>query len=308
MSLSGKSKSPGTLDSELSQSDLLSILARMQGELEAREIAVASLKCEQRYLLYADAVCNRYFLDRGFYIDPNDAILALQRDATHVEPSNDDSLDDSVPKERSQTSKDKPIPLKKIELHELIEAQKRAQEFYREQLRLAEEKYLEAHNRLEEERKKHERDTAEGDDVVAMLEKERERLQAELEHERSQNRRLERDLKKAMDSCAEQKTLTQRQRLAAANLIKERCRLLRELSQKRQEVERLERALSLRPSTSPKASSQLADDELKIAFLRPSPHKILNPDAYYTGQFSWVDYYYSFCWHCRRLFCWEGDA
>uniref|UniRef100_A0A0X3Q513 CTTNBP2 N-terminal-like protein n=1 Tax=Schistocephalus solidus TaxID=70667 RepID=A0A0X3Q513_SCHSO len=270
MSLSENSKSPGILDSDFSQSELLSILARMQGELEAREIAVASLKCEQRYLLYADAVCHRYFLDRGFCIDPNDAILALQRDATYVEPSNNDSLDASDPKERYQTSKDKSTPLKRIELHELIEAQKRAQEFYREQLRLAEEKYLEAYNRLEEERKKHERDTAEGDDVVAMLEKERERLQFELEHEKSQNRRLERDLKKAIDSCAEQKALTQRQRIAAANLIKERCRLLRELAQKRQEVERLERALSLRLSSSPKASSQLDDDESSPKVLSPA--------------------------------------
>nr|VZI49951.1 unnamed protein product [Spirometra erinaceieuropaei] len=262
MSLSGNSKSPGTLDPDFSQSELLNILARMQGELEAREIAVASLKCEQTYLLYADAVCHRYFLDRGFCIDPNDAILALQRDAAHVEPLNSNSLDASDPKGRFQTSKDKPTPLKRIELHELIEAQKRAQQFYLEQLKLAEEKYLEVYNRLEEERKKHERDTAEGDDVVAMLEKERERLQAELEHERAQNRRLEKDLKKAMDSCAEQKALTQRQRIAAANLIKERRRLLRELAQKRQEVDRFERALGLRSSSSPKDSSQLAGDEV----------------------------------------------
>ncbi|XP_063766054.1 CTTNBP2 N-terminal-like protein isoform X3 [Eleginops maclovinus] len=46
---------------------------------------------------------------------------------------------------------------------------------------------------LEEEKRRHAEDTAEGDDVTYILEKERERLQQQLEFERSQVRRLEKE-------------------------------------------------------------------------------------------------------------------
>ncbi|XP_006783504.1 CTTNBP2 N-terminal-like protein [Neolamprologus brichardi] len=58
---------------------------------------------------------------------------------------------------------------------------------------------------LEEEKRKHAEDTAEGDDVTYILEKERERLQQQLEFERSQVRRLEKEQRRITDQLEEER-------------------------------------------------------------------------------------------------------
>ncbi|XP_061688221.1 CTTNBP2 N-terminal-like protein isoform X2 [Syngnathoides biaculeatus] len=58
---------------------------------------------------------------------------------------------------------------------------------------------------LEEEKRKHAEDTAEGDDVTYILEKERERLQQQLDFERSQVRRLEKEQRRAAEQLEEER-------------------------------------------------------------------------------------------------------
>nr|XP_033939198.1 CTTNBP2 N-terminal-like protein isoform X2 [Pseudochaenichthys georgianus] len=58
---------------------------------------------------------------------------------------------------------------------------------------------------LEEEKRRHAEDTAEGDDVTYILEKERERLQQQLEFERSQVRRLEKEQRRMTEQIEEER-------------------------------------------------------------------------------------------------------
>ncbi|XP_071018223.1 CTTNBP2 N-terminal-like protein isoform X1 [Oncorhynchus clarkii lewisi] len=58
---------------------------------------------------------------------------------------------------------------------------------------------------LEEERRRHAEDTAEGDDVTCILEKERERLLQQLEFERGQVRRLEKEQKRVLEQLEEER-------------------------------------------------------------------------------------------------------
>lgn len=61
------------------------------------------------------------------------------------------------------------------QLENLIATQRKAQLKMREQLSAAEKRYHKVCNELEDEKRKHAQDTAQGDDVTYMLEKERER-------------------------------------------------------------------------------------------------------------------------------------
>uniref|UniRef100_A0A5K3FYP8 Coiled-coil domain-containing protein 6 n=1 Tax=Mesocestoides corti TaxID=53468 RepID=A0A5K3FYP8_MESCO len=88
-----------------------------------------------------------------------------------------------------------------------------------------------------------------------MLEKEREKLQIELENERTQNKRLEKELKRALDNYNNQKALTQRQRMVAAQIIKEKRRISKEFLAKCEQVEQLESKLGLKSAVLPDISS-----------------------------------------------------
>ncbi|KAM3178464.1 hypothetical protein ACTXT7_002484 [Hymenolepis weldensis] len=225
--------------SNLSHEELVHMLAGLQADVEARDIIIASLQCEQSFLLVDDANRRRYFIDKTFDIDLDDPILALQRDFHLVRTSTP-----SVNRNMSQGFLDG----KGINLEGLIENQRRSHAFYREQLQAADQRYAGLCASFEEERKRLEREAAQGDDVVAMLEKEREKLQIELESERNQNKYLQKELKKAMDSYAHQNALCQRQRMVAAQLIKEKHRLQKELSSKCAQIEQLESKLGLKSS------------------------------------------------------------
>ena len=113
-------------------------------------------------------------MDKAFEVDLDDPILALQRDAFLRS-----SLGSSHGFFQNNNS-DQRHDFRVLGLEELIDAQRRTHAFYREQLQSAEQRYTALCASFEEERKRLERDAAQGDDVVAMLEKERERLQLEV--------------------------------------------------------------------------------------------------------------------------------
>ncbi|RTG91330.1 uncharacterized protein DC041_0001174, partial [Schistosoma bovis] len=142
-----------------------------------------------------------------------------------------------------------------LQLENLISSQRYAQNKMRDQLVLMEKRYVKASHiftsviilqvceELEEERRKHERDAAQGDDVLVMLEKERERLKSEVDYEKLQNKKLTRDLRRVILSWREQNVLCNKQKFAAVTLIKERKRLSNELASKQKRVAELERSL-----------------------------------------------------------------
>jgi hypothetical protein len=67
-----------------------------------------------------------------------------------------------------------------LQLENLIETQRKAQLRMREQLVAVEKRYHKVCAELEAEQRKHAQDTAQGDDVTYLLEKERERLKQEV--------------------------------------------------------------------------------------------------------------------------------
>lgn len=231
----------GISPSKLSHEELVHMVAGLQADVEARDILIATLRCEQNYFLVDGARRHRYFMDKAFEINLDDPILALQRDFFLLQSSTDPS--DGC---NSSVNAAQCCEFKVASLEELLDVQRRAHAFYREQLQSAEQRYAALCSSFEEERKRLERDAAQGDDVVAMLEKEREKLQIELENERNQTKRLEKDLKKALDSYNNQKVLSQRQRMVAAQLIREKRRLQKELLAKCEQVEQLESKLALK--------------------------------------------------------------
>ncbi|XP_067360333.1 CTTNBP2 N-terminal-like protein [Channa argus] len=182
----------------LTKPELLMLFSILEGELEARDLVIDALKAQQKELFIQERY-GRYNL--------SDPFLALQRDSEAVGEQNKD------PGCTSSTSN----PLVVLKL--VVSHCRRMQEKMLAQLAAAESRHRRVIADLEEEKRKHAEDTAEGDDVTYILEKERERLQQQLEFERSQVRRLEKEQRRITDQLEEERA--QHKQLSSA-LAKER--------------------------------------------------------------------------------------
>ncbi|XP_076313475.1 uncharacterized protein LOC143226422 [Tachypleus tridentatus] len=205
---------------ELSKTDLLKLLSVLEGELQAREVVIAVLKAEQiKQLLYPKK--------RGGKGDP---IAALQRDVFGVtDPNFDESEVKAVYNMQLQQLEQLILEQRKVQLHlrdQLLEENERAGKIVAE---------------LEDEKRKHAQDTAQGDDVTYMLEKERERLKQELEFEKQQNKKLEKELKKLTETLEKEQN---RQKEIVLLLLAERKRLIVRLLEERQQLEELTEILN----------------------------------------------------------------
>uniref|UniRef100_A0A667YLS6 CTTNBP2 N-terminal like n=1 Tax=Myripristis murdjan TaxID=586833 RepID=A0A667YLS6_9TELE len=177
----------------LSKPELLMLFSILEGELEARDLVIDALKVNicptnynaQRKELYIQERYGRYNL--------SDPFLALQRDSEAVGGQSKE------PGCSSSTSN----PLVVLKL--VVSHCRRMQEKMLAQLAAAESRHRRVIADLEEEKRRHAEDTAEGDDVTYILEKERERLQQQLEFERSQVRRLEKEQRRITDQLEEER-------------------------------------------------------------------------------------------------------
>uniref|UniRef100_A0A2C9JCT3 Cortactin-binding protein 2 n=1 Tax=Biomphalaria glabrata TaxID=6526 RepID=A0A2C9JCT3_BIOGL len=208
-----------------SKSDLLRLLSYFEGELQARDVAIATLKAEKAKQLLYQAKYGRFGL--------GDPFIALQRDA---EGKNDTGFDEAAIKSMYDNQL--------AQLENLIATQRKAQLKMREQLGNSEKRFHKLCTELEEEKQKHAQDTAQGDDVTYMLEKERERLKAEIDFEKSQNKKLEKDLKKALASLEEEKANAARHKQVAIMLIKERKNLIERIVAENHLRDEMENALT----------------------------------------------------------------
>ncbi|XP_074498165.1 CTTNBP2 N-terminal-like protein isoform X1 [Sebastes fasciatus] len=168
----------------LTKPELLMLFSILEGELEARDLVIEALKAQRKELFIQERY-SRYNL--------SDPFLALQRDSEAVGDQNTD------PGCSSSTSN----PLVVLKL--VVSHCRRMQEKMLAQLAAAESRHRRVIADLEEEKRRHAEDTAEGDDVTYILEKERERLQQQLDFERSQVRRLEKEQRRITDQLEEER-------------------------------------------------------------------------------------------------------
>ncbi|XP_061641396.1 CTTNBP2 N-terminal-like protein isoform X1 [Phyllopteryx taeniolatus] len=215
----------------LTKPELLMLFSILEGELEARDMVIDALKAQRKELF----VQERY----GRY-DLSDPFLALQRDGEAV---------------GAHRGKDRPATSNPLVVLKLVVSHcRRMQEKMLAQLAAAESRHRMVIMDLEEEKRKHAEDTAEGDDVTYILEKERERLQQQLEFERSQVRRLEKEQRRVIDQLEEERAqhkqlscaLAKECKWASARALEEGHRLAeagRKLDKEREACQRLKEEL-----------------------------------------------------------------
>ncbi|XP_038871615.1 CTTNBP2 N-terminal-like protein isoform X1 [Salvelinus namaycush] len=168
----------------LSKPELLMLFSVLEGELEARDLVIEALRAQCRDT-YVEKRYGKYNL--------SDPFLALQRDS--------EALGGQSPGVHQASACSSPLAV----LKQVVTHCRRMQEKMLAQLAAAESRHKTVIADLEEERRRHAEDTAEGDDVTCILEKERERLLQQLEFERGQVRRLEKEQKKILEQLEEER-------------------------------------------------------------------------------------------------------
>ncbi|XP_066997419.2 CTTNBP2 N-terminal-like protein isoform X2 [Anabrus simplex] len=207
---------------ELSKSDLLKLLSYLEAELQARDVVIATLKSEKV----------KQLLNQGRYqmMPANDPFAALQRDCfAAAEPRVDEAEVRAV------------VNHQLAALDNLVMQQRRAQIRLGRILKEAEERHRKVVQELEEEKRKHEHDTAQGDDITYGLEKERTRLKQELELEKQSKKKLEKDLKKLSDILDEERS---RQKQIVLLLLAERKKIIMKYIEERKRSEDLAQILT----------------------------------------------------------------
>ncbi|KAJ3602403.1 hypothetical protein NHX12_030158 [Muraenolepis orangiensis] len=212
----------------LSKPELLTLFSILEGELEARDLVIDALKAQRKEL---------HIRERYGQYSLSDPFLALQRDSEAVG-------DQKRPQAGPSPHTANPLVVLKLVVHHCRKMQDKM---------LAQLAAVIAD--LEDEKRRHAEDTAEGDDVTYILEKQRERLQQQLEFERSQARWTEMDQRRLTEQLDEERTqskqvtsaLAKECKWASSRALEEGHRLAeagRKLErEKEQEVKELRRKL-----------------------------------------------------------------
>ncbi|CAB3409827.1 unnamed protein product [Caenorhabditis bovis] len=235
---------------DFTNEELIRLLAFMEGELEAREDAIESLKRERTKILLAEAKYGKISL--------NDPFSALRRDsAINNEMFNEDQI---VEMYESQVE----------QLEKLIKVQKKSQKQAAMLLASLDKKHYKLVKKLEADRKAQIEYAKQGDDVVAMLEKERSNLNQKIEFHIEEARKFqeERD-KMEMKMVSEKK----RHEAIVLYLIQERKQLLLKMHELRVNAEQLlqQQQQQQQPGSS---TASISDRELieelkkEVTFLR----------------------------------------
>uniref|UniRef100_A0A1B6EA52 Cortactin-binding protein-2 N-terminal domain-containing protein n=1 Tax=Clastoptera arizonana TaxID=38151 RepID=A0A1B6EA52_9HEMI len=207
---------------ELSKADLLKLLSYLEGELQARDIVIATLKSEKVKQLLTQGRCRPLTL--------NEPLAALHRDSfAAVGPRVDEAQICNLADQQLSS------------LENLVLQQRRAQIRMAKVLKDAELRHRKVVQELIEEKRKHEHDTAQGDDITYGLEKERTRLKQELEMERQAKKRLEKDIKRMADMTEEEKN---RQKQIVLLLLAERKKIAMKYVEERKRSEDLAQILT----------------------------------------------------------------
>lgn len=205
---------------ELTKSDLLKLVTYFEGEIQARDIVIAALKAEK-----LKQVVNVGRYRPAVMADPYTALLrdSIADGATARPPVSEKEMEALA-------------ELQMQSLERLAVQQRKAHQHMVNILKDAEAKHRKVIQELEEEKCKHEHDTAQGDDITYGLELERTRLRQELELERTARKKLEKEVKRQLEMAEEERT---RQKQIVLLLLAERKKIIVKYIEERKRSEDL---------------------------------------------------------------------
>ncbi|XP_055858012.1 CTTNBP2 N-terminal-like protein [Episyrphus balteatus] len=236
---------------DMPRSELIKMLVYLEGELQAREVVIAALRNERVKHFITHLRSNpiqhsdphaALFRDKialgGNLISRQSSTAAVQADmeVRVIIEQQMESLYQMVHKQRATH-----VRMVSILTDSLDNNQRMLQE-------------------LEEEKRKHEHDTAQGDDITYGLEMERTKLKQELEAERTQTKKLEKDIKKLQETLDFERG---RQKQIVLLLIAERKKILMKYTEEGKRSEDLAQILSEEKQRSDSLAEGLEEESKK---------------------------------------------
>lgn len=236
---------------ELSKNELIHMLCYLEGELQARDVVIAALRNERVKQYIHSLRANRTNLD-----DPQ---AALFRDKAAISGNH-------ISRQSSATAIQADFEVRSVieqqieSLHQVITRQRQTQSRMIAFLSDSLENNQRMRQELEEEKRKHEHDTAQGDDITYGLEMERTKLKQELETERAARKKLEKDLKKAQELLEFERG---RQKQIVLLLLAERKKIIMKYIEERKRSEDLAQILSEEKQRSDSIAEGLEEESKK---------------------------------------------
>ncbi|KAL3982067.1 Cortactin-binding protein-2 family protein [Acanthocheilonema viteae] len=161
-----------------STDELLRLLAYLEGEVQARDIVIATLKSEKAKQLLHEA---KYGQLAG-----SDPVKALQRDSSLTDEGNE--IDESEIGHMYETQL--------TQLERLITVQRQCHNRSKQILAATEKRHARTLRELDEEKQRSAADAAQGDDLCVLLENERTRLRQQLEYEQKEGEKARKEVER----------------------------------------------------------------------------------------------------------------
>lgn len=203
-----------TTTTEIPHQELVRMLYYLEGELQARDVVIAALRNE-RVKQYITQL-------RTQRLSPNDPYAAIFRDKIALS-GHLISRESSIQAAQAESEFRQIIEQQMEHQQQMIQKQRATHARMVNILTESLENNQRMLQELEEEKRKHEHDTAQGDDITYGLEMERTKLRQELEEERTQSKKLEKDIKKLQETLEFER---QRQKHIVLLLIAERKKVV----------------------------------------------------------------------------------